>query len=340
MAMSRKKTKKDLEYLTLSARVHAMETRLLTTERMERMIEARELEEAARVLSECGYGEMSEMSTYGLEQMLTQAQGDLFRDIGGSFPDSTVIDVFRSKYDYHNAKVLVKGEAMGASPEQVELMLLKSGRYQPEHLLQNFQRDDLRGCSEIFRRGVNRAREVLGATDDPQLADFMLDKTHFEELTQLAKDSGSRFLEGFVAVRTDAANLRSAVRASRLNKGQEFLRQVIMPGGSVSDRVIIAARGDELGSVFRSGTLAEAAALGGELSAPGSGPLTEFERMCDNAVMEYLETGRRVAFGEEPIIGFLYAREAELTAIRTIMSGKIAGIDGDTIRQRLRRTYV
>ena len=339
MVMSRKKTKKDLEYLTLSARVHAMETRLLTPERMERMIEARELEEAARVLSECGYGEMSEMSTHALEQMLTQAQGDLFRDIGGSFKDTTIIDVFRSKYDYHNAKVLVKGEALDTPPEQVDLMLLKSGRYQPAQLLQSFQRDDLRGCSEIFRRGINRAREVLGSTGDPQLADFILDKTHFEELTRLAKDSGSRFLEDFVAVRIDAANLRSAVRASRLNKGQEFLRQVIMPGGTVSDRMIIAARGDELGSVFRTGPLAEAAALGAELSAPGSGALTEFERMCDDAVMAYLETGRRIAFGEEPIIGFLYAREAELTAVRTIMSGKMSGIDGDTIRQRLRRTY-
>ena len=75
------------------------------------------------------------------------------------------------------------------------------------------------------------------------------------------------------------------------------------------------------------------------LSAPGSGALTDFERQCDDAVMEYLGAGRRVAFGEQPIVGYLYAREAEMTAIRTILSGRMAGLDGDTIRQRLRRTY-
>lgn len=336
--MSRK-DEKDLEYLTLSARVHAMENRLLSRERMERMIEAKELEEAAKVLTECGYGEMAEMTTYELEQMLTQAQADLFHDIGGSFKDLFIMDVFQSKYDYHNAKVLVKGEALDTPPEQIIPMLLKSGRYEPHRLLENFQREDFRGCSEIFRRGVNRAREVLGSTGDPQMADFILDRAHFEELTELARQSGSKFLQGYVAIRIDAANLRSAVRASRLNKGPEFLRQVMISGGNVPARTVIAARGDELGNVFRYGPLAEAAALGAEKSAPGSGLLTEFERRCDDAVMDYLGGGRRVAFGEQPVIGYLYAREAELNAVRIIMNGKMAGLDGDVIRQRLRRTY-
>ena len=39
------------------------------------------------------------------------------------------------------------------------------------------------------------------------------------------------------------------------------------------------------------------------------------------------------------MLGSLSARQAEMTAIRTILSGRMAGLDGDTIRQRLRRTY-
>ena len=33
-------------------------------------------------------------------------------------------------------------------------------------------------------------------------------------------------------------------------------------------------------------------------------------------------------------------KESELTAIRTIFAGRAAGLDGDTVRQRLRDTYV
>jgi V/A-type H+-transporting ATPase subunit C len=54
----------------------------------------------------------------------------------------------------------------------------------------------------------------------------------------------------------------------------------------------------------------------------------------------YLATARRIPFGEETVIGYLYAKEQELTAIRSIFAGRSAGLDGDTIRQRLRETYV
>ena len=47
---------KEYDYLYISARIHAMETKLLTRDRMERMLSARSAEEAAKVLAECGYG--------------------------------------------------------------------------------------------------------------------------------------------------------------------------------------------------------------------------------------------------------------------------------------------
>ena len=46
---------RDTDYLTISARVRAMENRLVTRERMERMVEARSDDEAVKVLTECGY---------------------------------------------------------------------------------------------------------------------------------------------------------------------------------------------------------------------------------------------------------------------------------------------
>ena len=327
---------KDLDYLTISARIHAMENRLLNQERMDRMIEAKDVSDAAKVLVECGYDDMGQVTGESIEETLSKAQTDLFHDLSTAEGNRALLDVFRCKYDYHNAKVLVKGEALRQSQEA---LLVGGGRYAPARLAEDYGREDLRGCSDIFRRGVTRARETLGATGDPQMADFILDRAYFEELTQLAKASGSKFVEGFVALSIDVANLRSCVRASRLGKGMEFLQQVLVPGGNVPARTLATARGDELAGLFRTSSLAQAAATGSALSAPGSGALTDFERECDDAMMDYLGAGRRVAFGEQPIVGYLYAREAEMTAIRTILSGRMAGLDGDTIRQRLRRTY-
>ena len=46
---------KDTDYLVISARIKAMETGLLTRERMEQVLEARSNEEAVKILQECGY---------------------------------------------------------------------------------------------------------------------------------------------------------------------------------------------------------------------------------------------------------------------------------------------
>lgn len=317
---------KDTDYLTISARIRAMENRLLTRERMERMLDARTDDEAAKVLTECGYGELT---------ALTHAA--LYKELKGAVPDKRLVDVFQMKYDYHNAKTLIKAAAVGAEPDR---LLMEGGRWTAAQIKEAYQRDNLRDFTDPFRQAIVQARELLNGGNDPQLADFVLDRAYFAEMSQAAKAVGSPFLEGYVRLLIDSTNLRSAVRCARMGKGNDFLNQVLLPGGSVEVHTLTSGKGSDLAALFRAGPLSEAAAAGAALTAPGSGELTAFERLCDNAVMGYLAQARRIPFGEQAVIGYLYARENEFTAIRTILSGRMAGLDGDTIRERLREAYV
>lgn len=328
---------KDTDYLSISTRVRAMENRLLTRERMERMIEARTDEDAAKVLTECGYGEMSHVTATGLDEVLAQARDAVYKDMGSSVPEPNLIHVFQMKYDYHNVKVLLKAEAMGLDEGR---LLSSGGRYAAPKLTEDLHRGDLRDYNDMFRAAVTEAREILATSGDPQLADFLLDKAYFGEMTAAAQESGSTFLQGYVKLLADAANLRSTVRAQRMGKGAEFLGQALVPGGNVEERTILSAKGGDVTSLFRSGRLSEAADAGSALINAGSGSFTTFERLCDNAVTEYLTQARCIPFGEHPVIGYLYARETEVTAIRTILSGRMAGLDAETIRERLREPYV
>ena len=321
----------DTDYLAISARIRAMENRLLTPERMNRMIEARDDGEAMKVLAECGYGEGG-----SLESVLAQARADTLTDIARSVPDQRLVELFQLKYDYHNAKAIVKAQAMNVPAER---LLLPGGRYDANDLLEGWQREELRGCSEAFRRAMAEAKTVLAETHDPQQADLLLDRACYREMADLADVLGSLFLQGYVRLTVDVANLRTAVRVHRMGKEGDFLRRVLLPGGSVSEQILASARSEGLADVFRTGPLAQAAELGAKLAQPGGGSLTAFEKACDDAVTTYLTGARMVAFGEEPVVGYLYAKEAEMTAIRTIFAGRAAGLDGDTIRARLRMTY-
>ena len=326
------------DYLYLSGRIHAMENRLLTRAKMERMLDAPTADEAARMLTDCGYGEVPPgLTPDGLERLLKERRLALYRELKGLVPDPELLDVFRIQYDYHNVKVLLKSEAMGVSPDG---LLLDAGRYDVAGLKKHYAEEDLKEYSPVFRKAVEEARELLGRTGDPQRSDILLDRAYGEELTAAARDSGSSFLAGYAARLMDSLNLKSAVRAVRMEQDGDFLDRVLLPGGTVpAEKVKKAAlEGAGLASLFRDAGLGEAAEEGEKVLSGGR--LTRFEKLCDDGVTRYLAQGKRVAFGEHPLIGYLYARETELTAVRILLTGKMAGLDKETIRERLRESYV
>ena len=233
------------------------------------------------------------------------------------------------KYDYHNAKTLIKAAAVGTEADR---LLMEGGRWTAAQIKDAFQRDSLRDFTDPFRQAVTQARELLNGGGDPQLADFVLDRAYFEEMRAAAQTTGSSFLQGYVRLLIDATNLRSAVRAARMGKGSDFLRRVLLPNGDIQIDGLLAAGsgGADLAGIFAHTYLTAAAQEGAAVMRGGS--LTGFERLCDDAVMHYLAQARRIPFGEQAVIGYLYARESEFTAIRTILSGRMAGLDADTIR--------
>ena len=185
---------------------------------------------------------------------------------------------------------------------------------------------------------MEEAKSILARTANPQLADFALDKACFSELADMAGTIDSKFLKGYVAVLADSTNLRSAVRTLRMGKDAAYLQEALVPGGSVrEERFAQTADREGLTALFPNGILAEAAALG--VQAVEGGSLTVFERACDNAVNRYLADAKLKPFGEEPVIAYLAAVESETTAVRMILTGRLAGIAPDVIRERLRELY-
>ena len=328
---------KDTDYLSISAWIRAMENRLLTRERRERMLEARTDEECAKVITECGYAEPEGLSAPAVNAVLSKARVELFQELRDAVPQRALVEVFQIKYDYHNAKALLKAEALG---EDAARLLMAGGRYDPHALAEAYHRGDLDAVSPVFRKAVEAAGALLTERRDPQRADLILDRACYAEMTQAAKDSGSPFLQGYVRLCVDAVNLRAAVRCARMGAGAELLGESLLEGGNVSPAAVAAAKGGELAKPFAASPLESAAQLGTALTAPDSGSLTAFERACDDALTAYLSQARRVAFGEQPVEVYLCAREAEATALRTIFSGRQAGMKAEAIRERLRESYV
>lgn len=329
---------KDTDYLAISARIRAMETTLLTVERMERLLEARSGEEVSKLLQECGYPELDAARPEAMDAALSQARETLLADLGDSAPDSRYIDIFKLKYDYHNAKTILKAAAIGTDPAR---MLMDMGRVGAAELKAAMDSGELDSLPGTLPEAVAEAKSVLDTTRDPQLSDIVLDRWMYRDMAQVADVTGSAFLRGYVAVQVDAVNLRTAVRTLRMGKGADFLLGALLEGGDLApDAVAKAASSGAAGlrELYGATRFRDAAEAGAE--ALKGGPLTAFEKLCDDAVGDYLAGAQSVPFDEAPLVSYLAARETEYTNLRILLMGRAAGIDPAVIRTRLRASYV
>ncbi len=329
---------KDTDYLVISARIKAMEANLLTNERMERLLSARTGEELSRVIQECGYPAFDTEDQAAMDAALSKAREDTLTDLGDGAPDAGYLDIFKLKYDYHNAKAILKAKAMGTAPDS---MLMELGRV-PSSVLEAAVREGDGGeLPGLLAPAVAEAKRVLDTTRDPQLSDIVLDRWCWQDELDAAEATGSAFLTGYVRTRIDAANLRALVRTLRMGKSAEFLRDVLADGGAIPAESVLqaaAANGGGLTELYGPTAFHDAAEAGAD--ALKGGPLTEFERRCDDAVGEYLSGAQMVPFGEAPLVGYLAARETEYTNLRILLLGRKAGLSPEIIRSRLRAGYV
>lgn len=326
----------DLDFLYSTARARAMEGNLLTRERLTHLAEAKSTEDITKVLSECGWEHVNFDTRSDMEASLAAERNAAFATVASIAPDKNLVAVFQMKYDYHNLKTILKGEA---KDEAYEHLLIDCGRIPVKTLLQMMKDGNFSAMAPAMRRSVEEAKDVLNRTGDPQYADIALDRGWFDEMSATAKQAGSDFVSGYVALMADSVNLRTAVRLKKMGRPYDYLKQSFIRGGSVAmSRLLADMTPDLLESIYGGTPLKEAAIVGGA-ALRGEAGLAKLDMECDNALMRYLKSAKYVGLGEQPLLGYLGAKEAELTAIRIIMSGRLSGLEPEMIMERLRETY-
>ena len=334
---STKKSIKDIDYLYASARIKSLEKDLLSRDRLERMCEAKSMEDALKPLGESGWPEFPGQSMSAVEEVLAGRRDEAFALIQNLAPDRRLADVFLIKYDYHNLKALLKSEATGEDPET---LLIGAGTIPVRQLKTMLQDGSFSDMTAIMAGCVDEARDVLARTQDPQLLDLLLDRAMYADMLALAGALDSDFMKDYVVLLIDSANLRTAVRLRRMGKGSEILRHALIPGGFVStSRLLGDLTPDVVENAFGVSPLAVAAQAGAQ-ALRGEGSLADVDLACDNVLLRYLKKAKYVAFGLEPLAGYLAAVEAELTSVRTVITGRLAGLAAERITERLRETYV
>jgi len=323
---------RDIDFLFLSSLVRGKENSLLTRDQLERMIAASELREAARIVEDAGYGRVTLDDPYQLDAAITARQMEIFHELTIRSPAPEIVDIFHIPYDYHNAKVLVKAEL---ADEDGEHLMSDNGRVHHSVFAEVFHDGPLVSMPPILGKATLEAKALLQATGDAQAMDVLLDRAMYQEFLALADSLADNFFTGYVRLLIDTVNLRTMVRARRMELGRERLSDLLIEGGTISPRQMMdAISKDTRLDILYAATPLEQAASAGQAAIAG-GSLVAFERQAAGAVTRYLEKSRHVAFGIAPIIAYMAALEREGQAIRTIAAGRAAERNPADIRERL-----
>ena len=327
---------KDTDYLHASSRIKSMEKYLLTSRQLTQMVEAHSIEEAYKVANDAGIGAGGEAADY--EAALKTNLLDTYKLLENLSGGTDVFHIFRYEYDGLNLKSLIKAQALDKDPDSTMTGL---GTVPVEALKEQFRQKKFEQLHPALAAGALEALDTLAKTGDPQAVDVILDKAVLAAMLEKAGGYDNRFIRRIVAAKIDIANIRCMVRLRRMDGDTDFFRRIAAPGGTIGENGFIEAYSKGMDSVI---AFIEASSYGKVLEpamAPlrAGGSLTLFEKLCDNYIVRLLDDARLVPFGIEPLVVYLIAKENEVKAVRIIIASRLAGVDGEQIKERLRESY-
>lgn len=331
----------DNKYLYAVTRTRTIETKLLDSTKVERMVEAKSAEEVIKILGETEYANsMSEMKgPLDYETIISKEIENTYKYMGEILPEPELVNIFLLKYDIHNLKVLLKSSLLG---EENDFLLRDQGVTPVRKLKEMLKEKSFTGLHPVITEGLKEILSSFEGTPDSQMIDIILDRCQYKAMQQLAKQSKNKFLQDFITAQIDMINIKSFLRIHGADLGRDYLVKVLLQGGSLEIDYFIKYLDEPLDSFRDSlwskefyGILEE-----GLESFAKTRALTKLEKLADDYIFDIAKRGKYIAFGIEPLIGYLMAKENEVKIIRIIMVGKMNNIPNEIIRERLRDVYV
>ena len=313
-----------MQFTQALSRIWVLETRLLDKAKIERMIEAPDADDVIKILSETEYanvmGNVKRASDY--EEMLSAELQRVYNLVYELCPVKDIVNLFSTKYIYHNVKVLLKGKFLGKDFSNLLIHLGKDDVNEIKRKIDSDSFGDLRG---------NIGKAVI-----------IVDKFMFEELVQIRKSLNYSFTDKIINAMIDSTNIKTLLRIKKQGKGREFAREVIVPGGYIDKDTLVSIINESPENIISKlsfSVYSEVVREGLEgYIATNSANL--LEKLSDNYIMALMKDSKFVTFGPERILSYIYAKETEIKLIRIIMVGKLNNVAEEVIRERLRDSYV
>jgi len=201
---------------------------------------------------------------------------------------------------------------------------------------------DYSEMSAVMQQAIADVYDAFSRKHDPQEVDLILDRAYYNQFAADIKEIDNPFLHKLADIIIDTTNIKMYIRAKTLGKAWDFISRLLVDGGTIPYKTYIENSDKPVESFvedIRSSNYGETAEKGWEMYK-ATNNISGLEKMLDDYIMKFVQEAKLVTMGVEPLIAWLFAKEAEIRNVRIIMTGRINRLPVDSIRERLRLGYV
>lgn len=337
-----------------AARVRSLEPKLLDMTEVERMLGAKTVKEAYKILNDLDYaahiGDIENVEDF--QQVIDAGLQDAKEVLEKIVPDPRILDILFLPYDFHNIKTILKGQLRNKSQEEIRQQLVSLGRVPIEAMETFFYEKDHgflplpQNYTDTIKMNIAHARAMYEKNQDPRLVDLALDRNLYELLGQISNDTGNTFVKQFVQKCIDTTNIKGFLRIKLLKQEAYFtennlLDEIFTPGGTLPPykyKDAFDTDPNALGGAFK-GTDYEDIIIKGLEAYEKFKSFLYLEKYVEEYLINFARSSRYSAVGPEAVVAYFFAKQNNARIIRMIMVGQLRGIPQDMLRDRLHKLY-
>ncbi len=306
---------KETEYTYAVSYLKTLENKMLKDSDFESLITS-DYDGAIGYLRDKGFGKKESSDTTILEDEMEKIWDETARVL----PDTSHLDLFKCKNDFHNLKTILKAFITNMPWEN---LVLSPSLVNPEEIYSAVSSSDFSRLPEFLKEIGENAYRIITREHDGQKAEIYIDKMAFLQFKKLSEDN--LFLTEWVNKNTVFINILIALRSFK--SGSKSAKDAFIE----TDKINLS----KLQEASESGEFEEILSKVGYISENDEIDVGDFEKWCERKKAELFGAYKKRFFGIEPILSFILSKEEEIKKVRIILTCLKNNIPAEIIRERL-----
>jgi len=312
--------------------IRVLEAKLFSVHQYDRMIGSETAESAYIILNDTDFSEFLPefQSVKDFEKVLEKSLLKTKELLDKITPNDYIMKGMWKWYDFYNVKTLLKAFLQKKTFEDVKDMLSPFGATCHSKL-----KDFVFNNIEIkkFSKAKEEAILLYKQKKNIRFVDFVFDKALFSYLQDWANKVGTSFVLQYLRKKIDLTNIQTLFRMDETTK-KDLGEIAFIPNGNFPWKDF-----NESPEKTRKIILS---------TIKNEHDLNEFEnnhnfklleKASEDTLIDFLRETRYISEGPIPIMGYWLSRERSADIIRSILVGKLNGVDNEEIRRNTKKVY-